>query len=76
MAKHDLRCMQFVDSGCTVIQRVIDYLLQQHQKLFGVLLANCQRVKEHRMQDTFIFPVFIWILQAVDDTLLHSAKTN
>jgi hypothetical protein len=34
MAKHDLRCMQFVDSACKVIKRVTDYLLQQHQKFF------------------------------------------
>jgi len=34
MAKYDLRCMQVVDSACKLIQRVTDYFLQQHQKLF------------------------------------------
>ncbi len=44
MAKHDLRCMQFADSACKVVQRVTDYHLQQHQKLFEPFLAKCQKV--------------------------------
>jgi hypothetical protein len=32
MAKHDLRCMQLVDSACKDIQSVTHYLLQQHQQ--------------------------------------------
>jgi sterol desaturase/sphingolipid hydroxylase (fatty acid hydroxylase superfamily) len=31
---------------------------------------------EHRMQNTFNFAEFFWILQAVADTLLHSSKRN
>jgi hypothetical protein len=28
------RCMQFADSACKLIERVTDYLMQQHLKLF------------------------------------------
>jgi len=67
MSKHDLRCMQFADSACKLIQRVTDYLLQQHQKLFEPFGNGTP----HAIHFYFIF---IGILQAVVNTLSHAAK--
>jgi hypothetical protein len=45
-------------------------------KVICALIANCQRATEHRIQYTFNFLGYFWILQAVAETLLHAAKRN
>ncbi len=57
MAKLDLRCMQFVDSACEIIQRLTGYLLSPFSKLQNGNGAP------HALH--LYFRGFFWILQAV-----------
>jgi hypothetical protein len=67
IAKHDLHCMQFVDSACKGIHRVKDNLLQQPIRISASLLQAAGRYQIAACK-IFLFSLIFFDLHAVYDT--------
>jgi hypothetical protein len=72
IAKHDLRCMQFVDSACKGIQRVTENFLQRLIRISASLLQAAGR--QMTASNTFLFSRIFLILHAVSNTFWLFAK--
>ena len=61
MAKHDLRCMQFVDSACTLIQKVSNSF-SQNAKGYKLLPAKFQKIRENKsvLHAVLRYSVTLW----------------